>query len=121
MVARMLSQGAAMRLAETAAQWLRRRPPKEWLTLAIVVIRDDGTHHVATRADAVAMFEKAQAKAASEGRAELARDVATGIDMIKAAAPVEVPVAIFFERADGVFETGVITLRLPIGGKDASR
>lgn len=110
-----------MRLAETAAQWLRRRPPRDWLTRAILVIRDDGTHHVTTRPDAVAMFEKAKAKAALEARDELARDLAAGIDLIKAAAPVEVPVAIFFERADGVFETGVITLRLPTGGKDASR
>lgn len=109
----MLSQGAAMRIAEAAAGWLRRRDPTAWLALAIIVIKDDGTHHVAPRSDAIAMFEKARSKAAGSGRTELERDLARAIDLIKAAAPIEVPVTIFFERPDGVVETGVLTLRLP--------
>jgi len=83
-----------MRIAEAGAGWLRRREPTAWLALAIM--------------------EKARSKAAASGRAELERDLARGIDLIKAAAPIEVPVAIFFERPDGEIETGVITLRLPV-------
>jgi len=103
-----------MRIAEAGAGWLRRREPTAWLALAIMVIKDDGKHHVAPRSDAIVMFEKARSKAAASGRAELERDLARGIDLIKAAAPIEVPVAIFFERPDGEIETGVITLRLPV-------
>ena len=53
-----------MRIAESAAGWLRRRDPKAWLSLAIVVLIDDGhSHHVVPRVEAVNMLEKARAKA----------------------------------------------------------
>ncbi len=103
-----------MRIAESAAGWLRRRDPKAWLSLAIVVLIDDGqSHHVVPRVEAVNMLEKARAKASQNKFVELERDLAVGIDLVKAAAPIEVPVVAFFEREDRPIETGVITLRLP--------
>ena len=86
-----------MRIAESAAGWLRRRDPKAWLSLAIVVLIDDGhSHHVVPRVEAVNRLEKARAKASQTKFVELERDLAVGIDLVKAAAPIEVPVVAFF-------------------------
>lgn len=102
-----------MRFAESAARWLERREPKAWLTLAIFVRSDDGKHTVLPREQAVSLLEKARAHAVATDRAELARELSTGLDLVKAAAPVEVPLIVFLEAEGGEVSFGVLTLALP--------
>jgi len=109
----MLTQGAAVRFAEKAARWLQVREPADWLTRAIVVTSEEGKRAVVERQEAVALLEKARAKAAHDGLGELAREIVAGMDVVKAAAPIEVPVIIFVEKKDAPPEMGVITLALP--------
>ncbi|HTJ83813.1 MAG TPA: hypothetical protein VL400_18970 [Polyangiaceae bacterium] len=109
----MLTQGAAMRFAEAAAGWLRTREPGAWLSRAFFVTTDGGKRTVLARTEAVSLLEKARAKAHAEARTELEREIAAGIDVIKAAAPIEVPVVVFLEKDGGLIEMGVLTVALP--------
>jgi hypothetical protein len=108
----MLTQGAAMRFAEAAAGFLPRREPKEWLTRALLLRTEDGEPAVLGRTEAIAVLEKTRAHAKNTDQPELERDIAAGIDVIKAAAPVEVPVIVFLE-VEGEVSFGVFTLGLP--------
>ncbi|MBL9028746.1 MAG: hypothetical protein JNL21_41520 [Myxococcales bacterium] len=109
----MLSQGAAMRFAEAAARWLEVRAPAEWLALALVLTKEGGKPAIMPRAEAVSLLEKARALAASKQRTGLTADIAAGIDVVKAAAPIEVPLVVFIEREGGEVEMGVLRLALP--------
>ncbi|MBI4951127.1 MAG: hypothetical protein HY908_03775 [Myxococcales bacterium] len=109
----MLTQAVALRFAEAAAGWLRAREPGAWLERAIFVTSDDGRRAVLARREVVALLEKARDHARDTARAALEREIAAGIDVVKAAAPVDVPVVVFLEREDGAVELGVLTLALP--------
>ena len=109
----MLTQGAAVRFAEKAAGWLQVRDPVDWLTRAIVVTSEEGKRAVVDRHEAVALLEKARAKAVHDGLPTLAQEIVAGMDVVKAAAPIEVPLIIFVEKKDAAPEMGVITLALP--------
>jgi hypothetical protein len=109
----MLSQGAAMRLAEAGAAWLRLREPAAWLKLALVLTKADGKPAVMERTAAVGLLEKARGLALAKGREELAEEISAGVDVVKAAAPVEVPLVVFIERDGGEVEMGVLRLTLP--------
>lgn len=113
----MLSQRTALRLAEATAKWLGDRDPRQWLNQAIVVTTDAGKHFVCPRAQALEVLLKAQEKAAAKGMTELERDIAGGMDIVKATAPIDVPVVVFIEREGGEVEMGVFTLALPMKAK----
>jgi hypothetical protein len=110
----------AVRLAELAAGWLRKRPPEAWFSLAIVVSREDGRHVVLPRGAAVEALETARGLALARGHHDAADELARGIDLVKAAAPVEVPLAIVLER-EAALEVGVVLLRLPVDELHAAR
>lgn len=102
-----------MRFAEAGARWLRLREPSAWLTLALVLTKEDRRPAVMERAEAVSVLEKARALATTQGRGELSAEIAAGIDVLKAAAPIEVPLVVFVERDGGEVEMGVLRLTLP--------
>lgn len=114
----MLSQSAALKIAEAAAGWLTRRQPRQWLEQAIIVRRYDGSYAVVAREQSLDVLDKARRHAEATGRAELAQDIASGIDIIKATAPIDVPLIVFVERPGGVIDMGVITLSLPVETKN---
>lgn len=113
----MLSREAALRFAEAAATWLEEREPRAWLNQSIFITREGGKYAVHPRKDGVALLEKARLKAATEGLLELEHDITRGIDVVKSTAPIDVPVVVFIEKADGAVDMGVITLSLPFKKK----
>jgi len=66
----------------------------------------------------VEILEQARAHAASTRRPQLALEIAGGIDIIKATAPIDVPLVVFVERESGEVDMGVITLSLPVETKN---
>ena len=110
-----------MRYAEAAARWLPLREPSAWLALALVLTKEGGKPAIMPRADAVALLQKALALAATKGRDALAAEISAGIDLIKASAPIEVPLLVFLEREGGEVEMGVLRLSLPAASKKPAR
>lgn len=117
----MLSADLALKLANLAGPWLRKREPSAWLTMAIVVTSEQGKHAVLPRAEAAALVEKARMLAHTLGRADIEAELSAALDLIKGSAPVEVPLVAMIETEGGGLDTGVLFLRLPLGQRTAAK
>lgn len=102
-----------MRFAEVGAACLRLREPAAWLELALFITKENERPKVLGRAETVLLLAKARELAAAKERHDLVLEISAGIDVLKAAAPIEVPLVVFIERDEGEVEMGVLRLTLP--------
>jgi hypothetical protein len=117
----MLSADLALKLANLAGPWLRKREPSAWLAMAIVVTSEQGRHVVLPRVDASTLVDKARALAHTKGRADIEAELSAALDLIKGSAPIEVPLVVMIERDGGGLESGVLFLRLPLGQRTSAK
>ena len=117
----MLSADLALKLANLAGPWLRKREPSAWLSMAIVVTSEQGKHVVLPRAEAAALVDKARTLARAKGRADLEAELSAALDLIKGSASIEVPLIAMIETEGGGLDTGVIFLRLPLGQRAGAK
>jgi hypothetical protein len=117
----MLSADLALKLANLAGPWLRKREPSAWLAMAIVVTSESGKHVVLPRAEASLLVDKARALARTKGRADLEAELSAALDLVKGSAPIEVPLIAMIETEGGELDTGVIFLRLPLGQRQSPK
>lgn len=117
----MLSADLALKLANLAGPWLRKREPSAWLAMAIVVTSEQGKHVVLPRAEATQLVEKARALARTLGRADIEAELSAALDLIKGSAPIEVPLVAMIETEGGGLDSGVIFLRLPLGQRQGPK